>query len=236
LSATAAGGSVVHFIQCVDGPVFIGTGSGALDCTCGNRLIEAYDPVYFLDISLQCGRCGAVTTTPRLGDGHSPPFAVIIAEPEAAQRTFTATLNSNAYIISRAEMDRLTALYSPRTPPDWAYQVTEALLDDAVARYAQVVGQALPVLAPQAADPYAGLKDHALAWSVAHLRSRMRQGRWRADDGIPTPIAVATLTGFLHFVATWAHHPRFPLLVAGAAARGFSAHGLRRSLRHTAQP
>ncbi|MFL5252875.1 MAG: hypothetical protein ACJ8AI_08265 [Rhodopila sp.] len=221
-----AGGGAVHFVQRCGGPVFIGVGHDALDCGCGNRLIEAYDPARFIEISLQCERCGAVTTTPPLADGQAPPFTVIIAEPTAASCTFTATLSADAYIIGRTAMERLTALSSPRTPPDWAYQVTEGLLDEATAAHERVTGPRLPAVPLDAADPYAGLNANALGWSVRHLRERMRQGTWRADEGIATPIAVATLTGFLHFVATWSHHPRFAGMVAGAAARGFSAHGL----------
>lgn len=45
-------------------------------------------------------------------------------------------------------------------------------------------------------------------------------------DDVATPIAVVHLTAFLHFVATWSHHPLFAAMVAGAAARRFSVHGL----------
>ncbi|MBS0640550.1 MAG: hypothetical protein JSS43_11800 [Proteobacteria bacterium] len=222
MSDSSAAGAAVHFVQQCDGPVFAGLGPGTLDCGCGRRLIDGYDPAYFIDIGLQCGTCSAVTTTPPLADDTRPPFAVVIAEPLAEPRTFTAELNKASFIISRAEMDRLTALYRPRTP-DWRYEVTPELVDQAVAAYQQVTGEALPSVA---VDIQAGLRTHALAWAVAHLRAQMQQGPWRADDGIPTPIAVLTLAGFLHFVAAWSHHPMFRPMVANVAAQRFSAHGL----------
>ncbi|HVZ08134.1 hypothetical protein [Rhodopila sp.] len=222
-SDQAEDGAVVHFIQAFDGPVFQGVGQGVLECAaCGNRLIDAYDPAYFIDIGLQCGRCAAVTTTLRLADPARPPFAVIIAEPVAESRRFTATLNPSAFIISRAEIDRVAALFQPRTP-DWRYQITATLLEEAVATHRRITGRDLPSIP---ADPARGLPQHALAWAIAHLQARVAAGPWRADDGIPTPIAVVTVAGFLHFVGAWSHHPGFPAMVAGAASRGFSSHGL----------
>ena len=224
-AANAAPGPVVHFVQCCDAPVFSGGGPGVLDCACGNRLVDRYDPAYFIDIGLQCGHCGAVTTTPPLADAARPPFAVVIAEPVAERRMVTAVLGPSAFVISRAEMDRLNALYQPRTP-DWLYHVTPALLDRTEETYQQVTGGALPDVAASPGDFYAGMAAHPLAWSVAHLRDQMRQDPWRADDGIPTPVAIQTVTGFLHFTASWAHHPLFPAMVAGAATHGFGVHGL----------
>ena len=206
--------------------MFIGTGDGILECRCGNRLIEQYDPARFLAVGLQCGRCGQVTTTPGLTDGARPPFAVIIAEPVAQPRTSTTTLTPSAYIIGRAEMDRITALYTPVTPPDFTYTISDALLEEAIAAYSRVTGERLPSWDADLAAPYRGLREHALAWAVQHLRARMRQGSWACMDDIPTPIAVVTIAGFLHFVATWSHHPLFGSMVAGASAHGFSVHDL----------
>jgi hypothetical protein len=225
LADQIVGAPVVHFIQRCDGPVFTSIGNGVLECRCGNRLIDGYDPARFIDISLQCGHCGAVTTTPPLADVRMPPPAVVVAEPVAEPRNTTTALGETVFAISRSEMERLTTLYQPRTP-DWTYTVTEDLLDETLATFARVNARPLPAADPDPGQPLAGLKDHALAWAVGHLRARMRQGAWRADDGIATPIAVTTVTGFLHFVATWSHHPLFPAMVTGAAESGFAAHGL----------
>jgi hypothetical protein len=71
------------------------------------------------------------------------------------------------------------------------------------------------------------LRDHALGWSVRHLRGRIRDGSWACLDDAPTSAAVLHVTAFLHFVATWSQHPLFPVMVGtAAAARGFSLHGL----------
>ena len=221
------GGAVAHYVQQCDGPIFTGTGQGVLDCTCGNRLVDLYEPGNFLDITLQCGRCGALTTTPPLADPSRPPSALVVAEPVAEPRTAVAAVIQGGALISKAEMDRLGALFRPRTPPDWAYQVNEALLERVEANYRRATGQSLPECAAAPADPFAGLQDHALAWAVGHLRACMSAaGGWRADAGIPTPIAVAAVTSFLHFVDTWSQHPLFPAMIAGAAARRFSPHGL----------
>ncbi len=100
------------------------------------------------------------------------------------------------------------------------------LLEEAVATYERVTGQPLPTWTADLANPHRRLRDHALAWAIQHMRARMKQDSWRCMDDIPTPIAVVTITGFLHFVATWSHHPLFPAMVAGAAAERFSVHGL----------
>ncbi len=221
----AVAGGDVHFVQRCDGPLFAGAGSGALDCACGNRLIDGYDPAHFLAVRIRCVRCAGVTETPALADVTAPPSAVVIAEAVAQPSPVTTTLTASAVIIGRAEMDRISALYRPATT-DTVYQISPALLDEAAAIYERTAGRELPVRDSGLANPYTGLKDHALAWAVGHLRAHMRQPRWHCMDDVPTPIAIVTLTGFLQFVATWSHHPYFPAMAAGAGAHGFSAHDL----------
>lgn len=216
-----------HFVQQGDGPVFIGPGAGTLGCGgCGNTLIGGFDPARFLLVGLRCGRCGRLTTTAGLPDAASPPFAAIAAEPVAEPRPATTTLPDHVFVIGRAEMDRITALHQPVTPSRSAYRVSPALLDEAAAAHDRYAPNPLETGVADPADAYHGLRDHPLAWAVRHLRSRMREGPWRCLDGIATPTAVVHVTGFLHFVATWSHHPLFAAMVAGAAGRGFSVHGL----------
>jgi len=207
--------------------MFTGTGQGVLDCRCGNRLVDAYEPGNLLDITLQCGRCGALTTTPKLADPSRPPVALVVAEPVREPRIAVAEIIQGGALISRAEMERVGALFRPHTPPDWAYHIDAALLERVEAAYQHATSHALPACAVSEADPFAGMRDHAVAWAVEHLRACMsRAGGWRADAGIPTPIAVASVTSFLHFCDTWSQHPLFPAMVAGAAFRKFSSHGL----------
>lgn len=215
-----------HFVQQGDGPVFIGPGRGTLDCGCGNTLIRGYDPARFLAIGIGCGQCGQLTTTPRLPDGVSPPFAVIVAEPLAEGRSATTNMPAHVFVVGRAEMDRISGLYQPVTPPGNEYRMSPALLDEAIAAHARHTGHALPSRVTDAANPYVGLRDHALGWAIQHLRGLIQRDLWACLDGVATPIAVAHVAGFLHFVATWSHHPLFPAMVVGAAARGFSMHGL----------
>jgi hypothetical protein len=215
-----------HFVQACDGPVFIGSGTGTLACPCGQTLIEGYDPPRFLAIGLQCGRCAAVTATPGLPQGTSPPFAVVVAEPIAEPRTSTTTLPPSAYVIGRVEYDRIATLYAPKTPEDSVYQITPALLDYVAAAFERCFETPLPDVAPAADDPFAGIREHALGWAVAHLRGRMRAESWACRDSAATSAAATHVAGFLHFLRTWSHHPLFPAMAATAAERGFSLHGL----------
>ncbi len=216
----------VHFVQQSEGPVFIGIGAGTLVCGCGTVLIQDYDPARFLSVGIQCRVCGALTTTPPLPRDAPPPFAVVIAEPVAEVRPVTTTLPRSVFVIGRGEMDRITALYQPATPADNVYRFSTDLLDQAVATHDRLCGAPLAIPEADFADPYRGLRQHALAWAVGQMRARMRQPAWRCLDDVPTSIASVHVTSFLHFVAVWGHHPLFPAMLANVAARGFSSHGL----------
>ncbi|HEX2941859.1 MAG TPA: FkbM family methyltransferase [Rhodopila sp.] len=136
----------------------------------------------------------------------------------------TQTVQMPDYLVAaaRQEMDRLTA-QQPITPPGNTYQISETLLHDA-AGYAGMgawePGADLP------ADPWAGLKENALAWSIRHIGLRLRDPHWRCLESPTTAYAVTVLTGFLHFHATWRHHPSFASMMARVAVNGFSLHAL----------
>ena len=100
------------------------------------------------------------------------------------------------------------------------------LLEDVAAAFDHHTGGLLPELAAGAAEQFAGLREHALAWAVRHLRERLRDGSWSCVEDAATANAVTHVAGFLHFVATWSHHPLFPAMLATAGERGFSLHGL----------
>jgi hypothetical protein len=123
-------------------------------------------------------------------------------------------------------MDRITALYQPANPPDNVYRFTPALLETAQAAFARHTGADLPLPASNPDDPFAGLSRHALGWAIAHLRARMQEETWACLETAPTAAACCHIAGFLHFVATWSHHPLFPAMAATAADTGFSLHGL----------
>lgn len=211
-----------HFVQRCAGPVFIGQGSGTLACGCGQVLIEGYDPARFLAVALQCGQCDEVTVTPSLADETAPPFAVVIAEPLGEPRESPTTLPPSAFIIGRTEMDRITALYQPAEPGSNLYAFTSSLLDEAEEAYRRQAGAALPAVESNIGS----LRVHALAWSIGHIRERMRDDGWACLDAPPISSACCHVAGFLHFQATWGHHPLFPAMFATAAEKGFSLHAL----------
>jgi hypothetical protein len=240
----------IHFVQGGEAPVLAGPGSETLSCACGQTLISGYNSRNFLGVGLQCGRCGVVTTTPGMEAGRIPPSAVIMAEPSATPRHESMTVPTGAAVIGRAEMERLRALFRPVAPKSNIYRFSAERLDEASAAYEQYVGEALPVVGAMADVPlngsansalhgsantallglansaFDGFKAHPLGWAVGHLRSRMASGAWRCSEDEPTANASVHVAGFLHFVATWSHHPAFTAMVATAAERGFGLHGL----------
>lgn len=111
-------------------------------------------------------------------------------------------------------------------PTDGIYRITPSLLDDAEAVFLTHMGELLPSIPASTADPFAGLRDHALGWAVGHLRERFgAESRLDMEHG-PTLNAALHVVGFLHFAATWSGHGLFPAMAATAGDRGFSLHGL----------
>lgn len=216
----------VHFVQGGDEPILAGAGSATLSCPCGYALVTGYDPERVLGIGLQCARCGTVTTTPPLPAGETPPSAAIVAEPSVEPRMVSMTVPPGVAVVGRAEMDRLRALYRPVTPADNTYRMSPERLDEVAAVYERHTGAALPAVAVGLDDPFRGFRDHALAWSVGQLRAAMRDTAWSGIRNDVTSVAALHVAGFLHFVATWSHHPLFPAMAATAADRGCSLHGL----------
>jgi hypothetical protein len=216
----------IHFVQGGSDAILIGSGSEALRCSCGNKLIERFQAGQFLGVGIRCGGCGAVTTTPPLETGGLPPRSLIVAEPSSESRTGAMTVPGHAAVVGRAEMDRLGTLLRPVTPANTTYLVSNDLLDQASATFERHAGAALPDIPGDSSDPFVGLTDHALAWAVRHLRTRLRDESWACLEDAPTANATTHVAGFLHFVATWSHHPLFPTMLTTAADRGLSLHGL----------
>lgn len=199
----------IHFVQGSESPVLDGAGPDTLCCACGNILISGYAPVRFLAIGIQCARCSQVTTTPPLPDGSARPASVIIAAPSATPRADAMVVPADVAVIGQAEVERLRSLYQPVTPAGTTYHVTAELLDEVVTTHDRVVGEAL--------------SESALGSAAAVLRGRVGDEGWTCTDDAN---AVTVVAGFLHFVATWSHHPLFPVMAATAAERGFSLHAL----------
>ena len=216
----------VHFVQGGDEPVLAGVGSGTLSCSCGHTLAVGYDADRVLGVGIQCARCGTVTTTLPMAEGALPPSAVLIAPPSTEPRTVPMTVAQGITVIGQAEMDRLSALFRPVTPTDNTYRITPERLDEAATVYQRHVGDPLPPVALNPNEPFRGLRDHALGWAVEHLRVETRDPAWAGIRNDVTATAALHVAGFLHFVATWSHHPLFPAMAATAADRGCSLHGL----------
>jgi hypothetical protein len=189
-------------------------------------LIERFQAEQFLGVGIRCGRCGTVTTTAALPEGAMLLPGLIAAEPSETPRTGAMTVPAQVVLAGRAEMERLGTMFRPRTPADTTYLVSPDLLDQVEAALERHGGGALPSVADDPADPFAGLRDHALGWAVRHLRRRLRDEAWSCMAEQPTANAVTHVAGFLHFVATWSHHPLFSTMAATAGDRGFSLHGL----------
>lgn len=216
----------VHFVQGGDEPVLAGAGGGTLSCACGHTLVSGYDAGRVLGIGIQCARCGTVTTTLPMAEGALPPSSALVATPSAEPRTVPMTVAQGITVIGQAEMDRLSALFRPVTPADNTYRITPERLDEAVAAYQRHIGDKLPAVALNPNEPFRGLRDHALGWAVEHLRAETRDPAWGGIHNDVTATAALHVAGFLHFVATWSHHPLFPAMAATVADRNCSLHGL----------
>jgi hypothetical protein len=216
----------IHFVQGGDEPVLAGVGSGTLSCPCGHALIAGYDAGRVLGIGIQCARCGTVTTTPPMAEGALPPPSVLIAAPSPEPRTVAMRVAQGITVIGQGEMNRLSALYRPVTPADNTYRITPERLDEAAATYQRHIGDKLPAVVLDPSEPFRGLRDHALGWAVERLRAETRDPAWDGIRNDVTATAALHVAGFLHFVATWSHHPLFPAMAATVADRTCSLHGL----------
>jgi hypothetical protein len=214
-----------HFVQAGDGPVLIGSGAAILACSCGNLLIQGFDAARFLAIGIQCARCSKVTATAGLPEHQLPPRSAIVAAPSPQPRTGAMTVPPDVTVVGQAEMARLTALFQPSSS-DNVYVLSDDLLDEAVKAFELHTGDALPNVGARSEGLFDGLRQHALGWAVHRLRSRLRSATWGCLEDAPTAAAVTHVAGFLHFVATWSGHPLFPAMMATAADRGVSLHGL----------
>ena len=119
------------------------------------------------------------------------------------------TVPPGVSVVGQAEMGRLQALFQPASP-EHIYRISPALLDQAEAAFDGSL-----------ADTVA---EHPLGSAVRSLRKVFPSGVRLTDA--PTAAALVQVLGFLHFVATWSHHPLFPAMVATAGERGFDLHGL----------
>ena len=207
-----------HYTQHGRAPAVTGAGFGLFSCGCGDSLLIAgYEPRNFLAISIQCAACGQIIETPGLPPGAAPPAAVTVVERGAEDPP--ATIAGDTVLISREEIERLAALYQPRSTDTDSHVISDALLDEVEFQHRRWTDEPL---APSA-ETY---KDHALSWAVAHLRGRLRDPDWTSFADEDDIVAVTIIAAFRDLFASWAHHPLFAAMVNTVAVQGFSLHAM----------
>jgi hypothetical protein len=209
---------IPHFVQSGKTPAITGTGFGLLGCRCGESLLIAgYEPRQYLGISIECAACGQITDTPGLPEGMTPPASVTLIERGTGAPP--PPITAATVLISREEMERLSALYEPRPTTDLVHKVSDTMLDDI--EFQQSRWTEVPL------DPSPdGYRDQPLAWAVKHFRERLRDPDWTTfasdDDGV----AMTVLCAFRDMYASWVNHPLFGAMVRTAGAQGFSLHAM----------
>lgn len=209
---------IPHYVQAGNDPAVTGEGTGAFACACGrSTLIAAYDPLHFLCIAIRCAACGTVSETPGMPAGLLPAFPVVVIERGAEQPP--AFMPSGNILISREELERVTALYLPRDTAHDSHVIGMALLDEVEAIQERWTNAPLDP-APRSH------KDQALAWAVAHYRARLREPDWTSFATNADLVAMTAIAAFRDLFASWGHHPLFPAMMGTAMAGDFSLHAL----------
>lgn len=222
-----------HFVQTAGQPVFTGQGTGELACRCGESvLVRGYDPRNFLAADFQCGSCGAITTTPGLSALNNPPSTIVQLNRIGEIAPEGATIPPGAVLAGREEIDRLMALYQPRSPASDSMTITADLLDSVAADYDRLTGGALAahmaeVVAADGRD-WSAMRTRPLAWAIRTLRGFIGDPDWECGATDSSSVATAVLGAFQHFQECWSHHPLFPMMAAAAGDTGFSLHGAAR--------
>ena len=213
---------VPHYRQYKGIPAITGAGFGLLGCDCGQSLLIAgYEAGNFLNIAIRCAICGRTTETPGLPEGATPPPAVTLVERGAENPP--STVAGGMVLISREEMERLAALYQPRSTDTDPLVISDELLDDVEIQRRHWTGSHLG--SPLDRSP-ATYNDRPLDWAVAHFRTRLRDPEWMSFSADSDMLAVAVIAAFRDLFSSWAHHPLFGAMVGTAAAQGFSFHAL----------
>jgi hypothetical protein len=211
-------GLVPHYRQVGKAPAVVGSGFGIFGCACGQSLlISGYEARNFLCIAVECADCGRISETPGVPIGAAPPPAVTIVERGAENPP--STVASGTVLISREEVERLAALYQPRSTNADPHVISDALLDDVEFQQRRWTGEPLD---PSPADH----NDHALAWAVAHFRARLRDPDWTSFANDTDGVAVTIIAAFRDLFASWVHHPLFGAMIGTAGAQGFSLHAM----------
>jgi hypothetical protein len=221
-----------HFAQAPGRPIFLGQGTGVLNCRCGqSELVRGYDPRNFLAVDFQCANCGAITTTPGLSALSSPPAAVIPLERSAEIPPEGASIPPGQVLAGREELDRLMRIYQPGGPASDVVAVTPDWLDALEADYDRLTNGLLAthlseVEAAESAKTLSSFARYPLAWAIHTLRAGIADPNWSCAATDEASVASTVAAAFRYFIECWSHHPLFPDMAATAADTGFSLHGL----------
>jgi len=211
-------GLLPHYTQVGTSPAVSGDGFGVFGCDCGKSvLIAGYEPRNFLGIAVQCAACGRIAQTPGLPIGAPPPPNVTVVERGAGHPP--AIVGRETVLIGRDEVERLAALYQPRSTGSDPHVISDSLLDDVDFQQRRWTGEPLDLNSPT-------YRDRALAWAVAHFRARLRDPDWVSFADNTDLVAVTVIAAFRDLFASWVHHPLFGAMIGTAAAQGFSMHAM----------
>ncbi len=221
-----------HFAQAPGRPIFLGHGTGVLNCRCGqSELVRGYDPKNFLAVDFQCAACNAITTTPGLSALNSPPAAVIPLDRSAEIPPEGASIPPGQVLAGREELDRLMRIYQPAGPASDVVAFTPDWLDALEADYDRLTSGLLATDLSEAAAAentkhLSSFARYPLAWAIRTLRTGIADPHWACAATDEASVASTVAAAFRYFNECWSHHPLFPEMAATAADTGFSLHGL----------
>ncbi len=220
-----------HFRQVSATPVFIGDGADDLACCCaGSTLVRGHRPGTLVAISIECGACGAVITTPGLNPDQVVPFGARMVERNGMAMPEPFVLPPAMVLADRDELARVDLLCRPHNVPAGPFEMSAATLAAAAADYDRLTGGQLAAhraaVPPNVGDAPPGLARLPLAWALGQLEPGVDSSGWWCLAKEPDAIATAQLGAFRDFLHVWARHPLFPAMAASAAANGFSTHAV----------
>jgi len=197
-------------------PVFSGRGPVDLVCrSCGQILVQGYEPRCLIALDLQCAGCKTITRTDSWPIGEPlPQKLVTLGDAGRFLVSGTVDMTGGAAFTCDQEIGRVAAETGVRPSQQGnlditsdgltALQTTLDLLTDG-AFGEGVASTKRAILAGN--DRF--LK-YPPAWAVTHLLRRIDEGL--LDLGGVDGVAVVYLQTLLHLVTRWQHHPLFSLM------------------------
>jgi hypothetical protein len=199
-----------------------------LACGCGQKvLVKGYRPDRLISVSIRCGNCGAVTTTPDLPAGSVLSGTILALDRSAREMPVSGEIAAGVTFVDRAALERTEAPLRPRRPETAPMTLTASLLREVIEAYDALSDGAYAVHA-EASRPlhWTGVRRYPLAWSCLHLQAWLASPIQPLLGPVETTAAAVHLAAFRQFLGVWGHHPLFRDMAACAAATGFALHEL----------